>query len=131
MIFFQIYTTLATDYSSTVQAKKKTSKTLSSKNVDVPATTSYIVVMTGSAGSIYQPLHQQQLTLPHFPNYSSHPVIKQQPHQLTVPGTSVPLPLQPLMNLSPNHICGISDVVSSSEQVMQISKLLSCLFCYC
>ena len=91
---------------------------MSSKNVDVPATTSYIVVMTGSAGSVYQPLNQQQLISPLFPNFASQTVVKQQnQHLLTIPGTSVPLPLQPLVNFSPNHISGMSDVLTSSHQV--------------
>jgi hypothetical protein len=60
-----------------------------------PPTTSYIVVMTGSAGSIYQPLQHANSTLPSFA------ILPQRP--LTIPGTSVPLPLQPLANFSPNH----------------------------
>jgi hypothetical protein len=61
-----------------------------------PPTTSYIVVMTGSAGSIYQPLqHANNALLPSFA------ILPQRP--LTIPGTSVPLPLQPLANFSPNH----------------------------
>ena len=126
--FFQIYTTLATDYSSTVQSKKKTSKNMSSKTVDIPATTSYIVVMTGSAGSVYQPLNQQQLISPLFPNFASQTAVKQQhQHQLTIPGTSVPLPLQPLVNFSPNHISGMSDVLTSSHQVALITKVQTSL----
>jgi hypothetical protein len=72
-----------------------TSKLMNDVSSQQPPTTSYIVVMTGSAGSIYQPLQHANNALPSFA------ILPQRP--LTIPGTSVPLPLQPLANFSPNH----------------------------
>jgi len=101
---------------------------MSTKISDIPTTTtSYIVVMTGNAGSVYQPLQQQQQqchnnTAQLFANFGT-PQTPQPTRQLTVPGTCVPLPLQPLVNFSPNHqfAAGIhSDLLSSSHQVSML-----------
>jgi hypothetical protein len=107
---------------------------MSTKIADVPTTTtSYIVVMTGNAGSVYQPLqqqHQQQQQQCHnntaqiFANFGTAPQTAQPTRQLTVPGTCVPLPLQPLVNFSPNHqfSAGLhSDLLSSSHPVLLFS----------
>ena len=108
--------------SSIASMKKKTSK---AAKVEIsPSTTSYFVVVTGSAGAIYQPCQvaSPSLNLSTM-NFLASPAAtsptqqhQPQPRQLTLPGTNVPLPLQPVSSFSPtNNVMSMStDLLSTS-----------------
>ena len=124
------------------------------KNVEMsPTTTSYIVVMTGAAGTVYQPCQVSSPTLNlSTPNFcattttataaaaATTSISTTQNHRpLTVPGTNIPLPLQPLTSFSPNNVLsaellatnlpsldmlcsGIDDCDSALDDIEQVLK---------
>jgi len=90
------------------QAKKKSSS-------PVTPPTPYIVVMNGNAGTVYQPV--ASATLP-FQNFVT---IQQAAKPITLSGTNVPVPLQPIGQF-PSNCPPLADL--SSAQMLPTLELM-------
>jgi hypothetical protein len=104
----QIYTSLSADLAAP-GLKKRASKSTADA-------ASYIVVMT-SAGTVYQPCHVASPT-------AGFVAVTPASRPLTLPGTNVPLPLQPLASCLPaSASSGLLSTSSMSTSSMSTSSL--------